>query len=346
MAIVLDYAGKHLAQAKLNELQQLAASAKSMSKQQQRDRDRRKKEWREQLLPGSVLVLDARIGGLCEGMLDEKSKYEEAPTADADADWRAICEDPWANNSRPLIGFRVVEASCDKRGEGLAGPPLSDGWRPVGTFETDFDDGGRLQRGLVVYKHPEHQVGEDARSIASMPQSLAEHAEQVAARARVFADRLNLPEQEADALVLAARLHDNGKAAERWQNAMNAPKKNRPYAKTEGGGNLRQLEGYRHEFGSLLKAESEEMPVDARDLILHLIAAHHGGARPLISSAGCDEGPPSVLELKAGEAALRFGRMQERYGPWGLAWREAILRAADQIVSRELCCGFGGRRDG
>ena len=131
-------------------------------------------------------------------------------------------------------------------------------------------------------------------------------------------------------------MHDDGKAAQKWQNAMNAPKDGRPYAKTRGGGNPRLLEGYRHEFGSLLKAENADLPASTRDLTLHLIAAHHGNARPLIRSQGCDEGPPSLMEVKAGESALRFARLQKRYGPWGLAWREAILRAADQKCSRAL----------
>ena len=147
--------------------------------------------------------------------------------------------------------------------------------------------------------------------------------------------RLGLPAEEINAISTAARLHDDGKAAARWQNAMNAPNNGRPYAKTSGGGNWRLLEGYRHEFGSLLKAELADLPDRTRDLILHLIAAHHGNARPLISSAGCEDGPPSLLESRAGEAALRFARLQKQYGPWGLAWREAILRAADQSVSRE-----------
>ena len=150
-----------------------------------------------------------------------------------------------------------------------------------------------------------------------------------------------------EALLRQVESHRDGKAAERWQNAMNAPRdKGRPYAKTRGGGNPRLLEGYRHEFGSLLKADGLDLPNDTRDLILHLIAAHHGYARPMIRPAGCEDGPPSVLESKAGDAALRFARLQKRYGPWGLAWREAILRAADQSASREWSKNQRGPRDG
>ena len=91
-----------------------------------------------------------------------------------------------------------------------------------------------------------------------------------------------------------------------------------------------------------MMAEAECLPQETRDLILHLIASHHGHARPIIRSNGCDEGPPSLLEIKAGSVALRFARLQTRYGPWGLAWREAIFRAADQRASRLSASTPGG----
>lgn len=69
--------------------------------------------------------------------------------------------------------------------------------------------------------------------------------------------------------------------------------------------------------------------------MLHLIAAHHGFARPVIGTRGCEDKPPSVLEAKAAEIALRFACLQAKWGPWGLAWWEALLRAADQQASRE-----------
>ena len=335
VAILLDRSGEHLAHANLGELQNLSAPTKSLTKNEQQSRDKRKQEWKQRRLPGALLVLDARMGGLRDGMLDEQSK-NEVSVADADQHWREMKEDASAEYPRPLLGFRVEEVSSDEQGEELTLPIELEGWRHVRTFETDFDIGGAVLGGLAVFKHPGYETDEDARSIAPVPQGLAEHAEQVACRARDLATRLRLPKHEVEAIAHAALLHDDGKAASRWQNAMNAPGEGRPYAKTCGGGNWRLLEGYRHEFGSLLKAESERLPERTRDLILHLIAAHHGGARPIIRSAGCDEGPPSLLECKAGEAALRFARLQKHYGPWGLAWREAVLRAADQSVSREL----------
>ncbi len=334
VAIVLDRSGEHRAEARLGTLRYLAAPAKSMSKTEQRRRDRDKKEWKERHLPGAFLVVDARIGGVCAGMLDEKFE-SDAVAADANEEWRERKADPTAAPARPLIGFRIEEITGAEGEEGLAVNPALDEWRHIRTFETRFDIGGVARRGLAVYKWPDAPADEDSWSILSVPQTLTKHAEQVAARARDMARRLGLPDEEVEAFAAAARLHDDGKAAVRWQDAMNAPKDGRPYAKTCGGGNGRLLEGYRHEFGSLLKAERMYLPERTRDLILHLVAAHHGNARPLISTAGCEDGPPSLLESKAGDAALRFARLQKQYGPWGLAWREAILRAADRSVSRE-----------
>ena len=72
------------------------------------------------------------------------------------------------------------------------------------------------------------------------------------------------------------------------------------------------------------------------DLALHLIAAHHGRARPAIGIAGCEGLPPSAAAARAYEVGRRFARLQRRWGPWGLAWWEALLRAADQRASRAL----------
>ena len=344
MAILVDRAGEHVDSANLGQLIQLAAPASSMKVSEWRERDRRKKAWKEGLLPGRLLVVDKRIRGCRDGMLDEKSDLD-VPTSDADEHWMSTKEDPSSKSSRPLIRFRVKQVTADEDEEGLSLPQEIADWRHVRTFETRVDGGGLARQGLAVYKWHDDAEDEESRSILSAPQLLRDHAEQVATHVRYLAERLKLPNHEVEALVTAARLHDDGKAAARWQKAMNAPDDG-VYAKTRGGGNLRLLEGYRHEFGSLLKAEAEDLPEPTRDLILHLIAAHHGYARPLLSCSGCDSGPPSDLESKAGDAAQRFVRLQKEFGPWGLAWREAILRAADQSASRVWSSRHGRQNDG
>lgn len=79
----------------------------------------------------------------------------------------------------------------------------------------------------------------------------------------------------------------------------------------------------------------QALPEDLRDLALHLVAAHHGYARPVIAAVDPDHAPSASAAL-ARATALRFARMQTRWSPWGLAWWEALLRAADWAASREL----------
>ena len=351
VAIVLDHSGELVQDAtmSLGALRRLTASPRGIGSAERRDRDHDKRIWKERLLPNNLLVVDYRVGGCRDGMLDD-TVNAHTPSADDDRQWQARLEDPKAETSRPTIRFRVRAVTGDEDGEGLELPEDEPDWRLVRTFETQIDRGGVARGGLAVYKWHDDATDEDSRSILSTPQLLGDHADQVAQRAEALATRLNLPDEEVEALAMAGRWHDDGKAVSRWQRAMNAPD-GQIYAKTEGGGNLRLLDGYRHEFGSLVMAEKalarkEDLSADQRDLILHLISAHHGLSRPLISSDGYDGGPPSLLESVAGEAALRFARLQRKYGPWGLAWREAILRAADQAASREWSEKHRAQRDG
>jgi CRISPR-associated endonuclease/helicase Cas3 len=79
-----------------------------------------------------------------------------------------------------------------------------------------------------------------------------------------------------------------------------------------------------------------ELAEEDRDLVLHLIAAHHGWARPAIGWQGCEHERPTAARRRAQDVALRYVRLQERWGPWGLAYLETLLRAADQQASRRL----------
>jgi CRISPR-associated endonuclease/helicase Cas3 len=273
---------------------------------------------------GKTVVVDARLCGLTKGLLDRKSE-EPVSTADASADWTPTA---------PFHVRRITEQEPSKAGR---------------YFEYDFilhrDPEGLADAWLRVERLIGTAQGANSRAISN-PQKLQDHQDCAAARMRAIADRLGLEASASEALCLAAQMHDEGKRAKRWQRAFRAAEDVKKYdglaeplAKTHGPIDYAVLNGYRHEFGSIPVIESapafQALPADWRDLVLHIVAAHHGYARPTIDISGCDDGPPSMQQERARAVALRFARLQKRWGPWGLAWWESLLRAGDGQASAE-----------
>ncbi|WP_206057421.1 type I-U CRISPR-associated helicase/endonuclease Cas3 [Nitratireductor sp. XY-223] len=278
-------------------------------------------------LAGATLVVDARLKGLRDGLLDPEAE-SDVQTADDGSDWLLA---PDKIGCRPLVGFRFWLT-------GTHGP-LPEERHEIQSFATRRSEEGEDIECLRIATWRT----EESRAASVNPQLLEYHQECAASVASRIADELGLEGSYRKALTLAARLHDEGKRAACWQRAFNAPSSG-VYAKTKGPFNSAILGGYRHEFGSLSYVENDEefqgLPEEElRDLVLHLVASHHGHARPLIQTTGCEDAPASALQDRACEVALRFARLQRRWGPWGLAWWEALLRAADQQASRENDAG-------
>ena len=134
--------------------------------------------------------------------------------------------------------FQVEEVLAGDDDEGLEVGKTREGWRVTQTFETEHDAGGKPVRGFAVLKWVDEALNEDARSVASEAQLLSDHTEQVVSCVLEIAGRLQLPGTEVEALATAARLHDEGKAALRWQGAMNAPTDGRVLCEDERRGQL------------------------------------------------------------------------------------------------------------
>ena len=208
-------------------------------------------------------------------------------------------------------------------------------------------------------------AGGDEASLTGSGVLLSDHLSGVGQRAKEFAERLGLgPELCAD-LHLAGELHDLGKVDQRFQLQLagNDPVRlamlDEPLAKSLPG--VRRSPGggppVRHEVASVALAQSNDELMDrARDpdLVLHLVATHHGRGRPLpmIIADPC----PRELTYEFGdmfltaysefsetnlalEIADRFWRLSAKYGHHGLAWLEAILRLADHRRSDEEAKG-------
>ena len=168
-------------------------------------------------------------------------------------------------------------------------------------------------------------------------QTLEEHGRRVGEAIRRIGEALGFPPSLVEALVFAGEWHDAGKSRRVWRLAAGVPSDGPALAKARRG-RFRPgwLGGYRHEFASVADAERalrEDTP--HRDLVLHLIAAHHGWARPGFPrpEQWDPEASPAANRALAERIADRYARLAAEHGPWRLAWFEALLKAADAWVS-------------
>lgn len=207
---------------------------------------------------------------------------------------------------------------------------------------------------------------------------LDDHSDLVWRTVKRVAERC-LPESFGDAVSLAGLWHDVGKLDPRFQlllhqgDEVRAATAERPIAKSPrvaaSPARRRAIreasglpEGFRHEMVSLeLVQRFAELPSDGflADLVLHLVTSHHGHGRPF-APVSPDPSPPDIRGVFQGkelslDAALRsssppahrldsgvaerFWRLTRRYGWWGLAYLECVLRLADWYARRFVATG-------
>lgn len=288
------------------------------------------REQLEQRLADRTVLVGPACGGLKDGMLDGGSDASAGPLDVADQ---------WADEASVLRRRRVWDSDE---------PPA--GMRLVRTIDTKYGSDGELteedasasRRYWRWYVRP-RSADDDGSQSARGEQGLDAHSQACRYWANKLASRLGLAEPEASAVAFAARWHDLGKGRELWQRSIG----NRDFpavvlAKSGRNNLIARLNGYRHEFGSLVEASGypEFLRLDpgGQDLVLHLIGAHHGRARPHFPS---DEAfDPAATDSISGEMARevprRFGRLQRKYGRWRLAYLESLVRAADILASQNI----------
>ncbi len=272
-----------------------------------------------------TIVLPTEVGGLNDsGALDAKAMQQATDVADEISQNRRRRE-RWVKN-----------------GEGKS-------YRKLSTEETSEILPSQLrERGRVMLKEPAEDSGEGDRYLillaepkqdtetARVHQALEFHSECIVDQMLRACEGLHLDQPFKEALILAAEWHDRGKKRPIWQWYANNKDGEIPLAKSKSYRDGRALGGYRHEFGSLLEAERDKgiQAHPQKDLILHLISAHHGWARPYFEPRAWDNTYGTAEnEVAATEAMRRFGRLQQRFGRWGLAWLESLLRCADIAAS-------------
>lgn len=214
----------------------------------------------------------------------------------------------------------------------------------------------------------------DALLEAPQPQELFKHTEDVLARLKKALALLPMGAFR-ESLIAAAAVHDWGKIDPRFQALLRGATPFAAMASTSflaKSGSIapsamaRRVareraclpDGFRHEMLSVQMAETTggaaALPKSSvlHALALHLVATHHGYARPFPPLVE-DDTPPDVSLSMNGESIAvttatriehpahalnsglveRFWQMNRHYGWWGIALLETVLRLADQQAS-------------
>jgi CRISPR-associated endonuclease/helicase Cas3 len=301
---------------------------------------------------GATILLPCEAGGLDEhGMLNPTAKFRVSDVADV-----------LRNRVRVEVTLRgSTWKACDvgspEQTEGTA-PSVEEALKIVvealgfpdfverGRLVLELDEEGQDTR-LLVSLGPARSIEAALRQSAEAPetQTLDLHHGWTKGFAERITRRLGVPAAIASAVVLAAWIHDRGKARIVWQWAIgNRKNVAEPLAKSGHGRFRHELcAGYRHEFGTLVDVAQPDMgdPIlvevlnhPERELVLHLVAMHHGRARPHFPRSAYDpEATTALNDRIAAEVPVRFASLQRRFGHWGLAWIETLMRTSDVLAS-------------
>ncbi|MXW99769.1 MAG: type I-U CRISPR-associated helicase/endonuclease Cas3 [Acidimicrobiaceae bacterium] len=223
-----------------------------------------------------------------------------------------------------------------------------------------------MRRGDGTPRIDEFDEGSIGVSLPAEARELLAHGNAVGQVAERAGTALGLPARLADVIRSAGTLHDIGKADERFQcwldpAASRLASSTVPLAKSvtprSRWSAARRASGWpfggRHEelSGRLVKAWLAQgghgLDAEECDLLTHLVMSHHGKGRPMIAPVADGPAQPVTWTFQDGAAVTveadlsctdwsqpsRFRRLNERFGPWGLALLEAIVRQADHQVS-------------
>ena len=204
------------------------------------------------------------------------------------------------------------------------------------------------------------------RSLPPEAMELKAHCDAVGEHAADLAEALGLSRPLTDVVRTSGQFHDVGKADrrfQRWLNPDTTPTESSyvPLAKSDMSlsrwPTARRDAGWprggRHEelsarlVRSWLAEGTHDLDQEDQALLVHLVVSHHGKGRPLVVPVEDGGGERVSWEFPDGmnvsacadlsqtdwDQPDRFRRLNDRFGPWGLALLEAIVRQADHEVS-------------
>ena len=219
--------------------------------------------------------------------------------------------------------------------EDVADELLGVGWRVV-------EAAGSGSRGVVVAREDRRALEEAEDDDASLGFQndvlLTQHLGDARTKATELCQRLSLTADLRDTVIEAAGQHDLGKDRPWWQRAVGRVEQ--PAVAKSGRSRFdhKVNRGYRHELGSVADLDDGKATLPGtvdRELCLHLVAAHHGHARPGFRVEAAGPLLTDAAKRALTETPTRFVKLQANYGWWALAWLEALVKAADGLASRD-----------
>ncbi|WP_437202915.1 type I-G CRISPR-associated helicase/endonuclease Cas3g [Planctomicrobium sp. SH664] len=293
---------------------------------------------RKEHLESKIVLLCPTAGGLEGGFLNGKSSMADDVA------------DEWFSNPDNEIRRRWrfwEQADDDSKQKVAFSKKMRRIRKPIQLHSADeenneSDEGSEASKTLWHWFELPTEGDTEGSRTARKPVWLTDHLGDVVEQVERIVAPLPLSPQIKAAVIAAAAAHDLGKDRESFQNVLGNFNQGRALAKSKDRSGPIQ-EKFRHEFGSLVDVVREhpgaiaftKLDVEMQDLALHLIAAHHGRGRPhfTLEEALDRTASRELIDRITLDVSLRFVRLQKKYGRWGLAYLESLLRAADYVAS-------------
>ena len=273
-----------------------------------------------------------------------------------DVYWWNFAEDTWQrlDGRRALFPGMLLLTRCE-----AGGYTIEEGWAP--------DSKARVPAVVPEIEEPVEGDSSNASSYGEYRQSLLAHTDRVCEEVEELLKTVVLDAESAEALRVAARKHDWGKAHPVFQKTLQGQERPEVLLAKQCGKGKHDRRHFRHELASALAMVDE----GDSDKAAYLAAAHHGRIRMSIRSmpGEREEGGKAIArgilegdQLRTAELSkgkfeaecvlslrlMEFGgdgvrdswtarmlRLLEEVGPFRLAYLEALLRAADVRASEE-----------
>ena len=256
------------------------------------------------------------------------------------------------DDAQEVFDALIGDNRQDDRRQVRIAPELSDGSDPLPWVVLQRSDAVALDETVRQTWGPSSALGDPVLVL------LDDHQQAVADRAEKMGGQVGLPSDVIAALRDAGLHHDDGKKSPAFQQMLRdvsqspVPISADPLAKSVGSSSQRARRanslrpGWRHEQLSAAYALAELGTDDHAAIVARLVGTSHGHGRPffphgalgLVGGEGLPDGvlnAASSLYQTGGGWSEVLERTDERYGVWGIAYLEAVLRAADGTVSRE-----------